>query len=81
MLDPLDAIVEFLQARKRFVMELTFWLGVVLIVGFIRVNFFQAEVAINMPEYQTYSILGVLTNRETDVEKGVEMNVGKKRRE
>lgn len=76
--DLLDPIGAFFLARKKFVMELIFWCGVVLIVGFVRVNMFDADLEVNTPQYITYNVLGDEVKREIDVDKMVEMNTGRK---
>lgn len=75
-----DIIGDFFLARKKFVMELIFWCGVVLIVGFVRVNMFDADVEVNTPQYITYNVLGGEVRREIDVDEMVDMNTGKSRK-
>jgi hypothetical protein len=73
-----DIIGDFFLARKKFVMELIFWCGVVLITGFVRVNMFDADLEVNTPQYITYNVLGNEVRREIDVDAMVDMNTGRK---
>ena len=77
--DKPNKVIQFIDNRKKFVLELCFWLGIVLIVGFVRVNFFNGSVSASMPEYRTYSVLGSLTEREPDYKAYVDNNTGAKK--
>lgn len=71
-----DQAIKFLEARRKFALELIFWVGLIALVGFIRVNWFGASLELNTAQYITYSIAGTEISRETDVEKTIEMNKG-----
>jgi len=48
----------FIKARLKWLQETLCVLGLILIVGFVRVNFFGATINLTTPEYKTHTILG-----------------------
>lgn len=48
----------FLLKRWEWAKETAGWLGVILLIGFIRVNFLGASINADFPEYKSHTILG-----------------------
>lgn len=51
---------DFAIQRGRFLRELFVWLGVLLVVGFLRVNIWNEPIDLMFPEYASYNIMGTV---------------------
>ena len=69
--------MEFYQNRKKFVLELMFWLGALFLFGFIRSNVFGNVGSYTAPVYTVYGVWGNELESGTDVCAAVRNNAGK----
>jgi len=54
-----NIIQAFFLNRLKWAKETIFWLGIILIIGFVRVNFYaDAELRVHFPEYISYDVFG-----------------------
>ena len=53
-----DKAKNFIEGRVAWAKETAGWLGVILLIGFIKVNFLGGSIEAQFPEYKNYTVLG-----------------------
>lgn len=73
--------MEFYLNRKKFVMELIFWLGLLFIYGFVRANVFGDVGSYTAPTYTVYGVWGNKLESGIDTDAAVKNNSGRRKQE